>query len=62
MLVISMSILTLNNPKLQIDKHSFLWKDWVEKGIITLADLYEGDNMEPFERLVSELNLPRNSL
>ena len=50
-----------NNPKLRINKHSFLWKDWVEKGIITLANLYERDNIKSFEMLTGEYNLPRNN-
>lgn len=28
------------NPELCINKSPFLWKDWLEKGIITLNDLY----------------------
>jgi len=50
-----------NNPKLHINKHSLLWKDWVNKGIITLADIYDRGNIKSFERLAGEYNLPRNN-
>ncbi len=36
------------NPKLKIDKKPFLWKEWVEKGIILLGDLYEDGTVKSF--------------
>lgn len=38
-----------NNPKLKIAGHSFVWRNWLEKGITTLADLYEGKKVKTFE-------------
>lgn len=51
-----------NNPKLKIAGHSFVWRNWLEKGITTLADLYEGKKVKTFESLAFEYNLPRSNL
>ncbi|KAJ0061406.1 hypothetical protein NL108_018634 [Boleophthalmus pectinirostris] len=51
-----------NNPKLLIDKQCFVWKDWLTRGIVKLADLYEGDTLKSFEKLTLEYNLPKNYL
>ena len=48
------------NPKLLIDKRTFIWNLWVEKGILSLKDLYDGNTLKSFTQLCGQYNLPRN--
>uniref|UniRef100_A0A3P9MG76 Reverse transcriptase zinc-binding domain-containing protein n=1 Tax=Oryzias latipes TaxID=8090 RepID=A0A3P9MG76_ORYLA len=48
-----------HNPKLCIDKTTFFWKSWFQKGILTLSDLYDTNTIKSFEKLKQEFNLPR---
>ena len=46
---------------MHINKAPFLWKDWVNKGILTLGHLYKEDTLKSFDDLVIEFGLPRSS-
>ena len=48
------------NPKLRIDKEPFMWDSWDEKGIKTLGNLYQGDDLKSFGELREEFGLPAN--
>uniref|UniRef100_A0A3Q1G672 Reverse transcriptase zinc-binding domain-containing protein n=1 Tax=Acanthochromis polyacanthus TaxID=80966 RepID=A0A3Q1G672_9TELE len=48
------------NPSLCIGKSPFIWNLWVEKGIFTLYDLYEGGALKSFEDLRALYGLPQN--
>lgn len=37
------------NPTLFIDKQLFIWKEWVEKGILILRDLYRTNTLKSFD-------------
>ena len=49
------------NPKLHINKAPFLWKEWVNKGILKLGDLYKEGSIKSFDDLVVEFDLPRST-
>lgn len=48
------------NPKLCIGRSPFVWKEWIDKGILTLGDLYEDGALKSFEGLVQQYNLANN--
>ena len=49
-----------DNPKLLIGKSSVIWKEWVNKGILTLSHLYEGGILKSFGNLVEQFDLANN--
>ncbi len=50
------------NPKLKIDKKPFLWKEWVEKGITLLGDLYEDVTVKSFTELKQQYGLSQHQI
>lgn len=48
------------NPTLRIGRSPFIWKEWIEKGILTLGDLYEGDTLKSFKKLMEQFQLTRS--
>lgn len=45
------------NPKLCIGKSTFLWKDWLAKGILKLGDVYENSILKSFNQLTQTFEL-----
>lgn len=48
------------NPSLCIEGSPLIWKVWVDKGIFTLRDLYEGGALKSFVDLRAQYRLPHN--
>ena len=48
------------NPKLCIGKLPFLWRSWVDRGILVLGDLYEGGVLKSFNDLKAQFHLPQH--
>lgn len=48
------------NPKLCIGKSPFLWRSWVDRGILVLGDLYGGHTFMSFSDINTPFQLPRN--
>ena len=47
------------NPKFNINKKTFIWKEWVEKGILRLEHLYGTDTLKSFDDLKQQYHLPQ---
>lgn len=48
------------NPKLCISKSPFCWKDWLDRGVVTLGDLYHNGILKSFEECVQQYGIPRS--
>ena len=46
------------NPKLNINKKIFIWKEWVERGILVLDNVYSTNLFKTFDELKQDYNLP----
>ncbi|KAL2085077.1 hypothetical protein ACEWY4_018397 [Coilia grayii] len=49
------------NPSLRIGKSSFYWKEWVQRGIITLDHIYLDYGLKSFHDLQSEFHLQKHN-
>ncbi len=45
------------NPKLRIGNSSFIWKEWIAKGILKLGDVYENNVLKSFNQLTQSFGL-----
>ena len=50
------------NPRLNIDKKPFLWKQWAVSGILVLGDLYDKGIMKSFTVLKQQFALQQQPL
>lgn len=49
------------NPCLRIGKSTFYWKEWVQSGILTLGQLFEGQDLKSFGDLQAEFKLQKHN-
>lgn len=48
------------NPKLCINKSPIWWKEWYERGIVTLNDLYHNNILKSFQDLVQQFGISKS--